>query len=301
MRNNCVYTTLLGSDDYLIPILGLYHSWELSKSKYKMIIMVMDTVSPSTIEILHKNQIPFKVFPNLQSSANLILEQHGRETISQNDLFQIMMMNKFYMFDFKEYDKVCYLDGDMIIIKNIDFVFNYRTPAGKILQYKAPAMVAGEVILIDPKSSDMDTILDQITVFGFDEAVLRTIYPISKITHLPLSDWNHIILHAHAHCSRFRYWNYFNLNSINKCYAFIEMLVDAEYTENNTNKFNEGQDICGKYQREFFDTFDDKEFTNLDMENDEYRDLLRQNPELYSQFYQEFLHYCQEKELNDNH
>lgn len=296
MKHNYAYTTLLGSDDYLIPVLGLYHSWELSQSKYEMIVMVMDTVSPSTIETLFTNNIPFRVFPNLQSNANLYIEQGGRVSMNQNDLFQIMMMNKFYMFDLKEYDKVCYLDGDMIILQNIDFVFNYRAPAGKILQYEPPAMVAGEIILINPKDSDIETILEEFTVFGFDEAVLRTIYPISKITNLKLSDWNHLILHAHAHCNHFRYWNYFDLEKVDKCYRFIEMLIDSETSEQGRQKFSRNKDICGKYQNEFFNGYNDTVIANGETDSEEYRDFIYHNPERYVQLYKQFILHCSESE-----
>ena len=251
MPNNYAYTTLLGSDDYLTPVLGLYHSLQLTNSKYPLVVMVMDTVSPYCLDVLNRMQIQYKVFPNLQSYAPYakIAENNNIKDLKDMQIdnaafFQIMMMNKFYMFDLKEFDKVCYFDGDILVRDNVDFIFNYQTPAGKILlrgditsntdnnKYKVDKpFIAGEHILISPKDFSCNYIIKKYTIFAHDENIIANLYPRRRITHTGLSDDCTKIFHAHSHCCMFRYWEVFDLNEDNILDFCKIMMIDGPGSE----------------------------------------------------------------------
>ena len=262
MSKNFAYTTLLGTDDYFLPVYALHKSLEMVGSKYPLIVMVMDTVSPTTLDNLAENGIEFRVFPNLQSEAPYYLATQfngERDAIKYRDYFQIMMMNKFYMYELTEYDKICYLDGDIVVRKNIDFVFNFNAPAGKFLTrgkiniepeseetgekklHIDLPFIAGENLLIDPKSYKFDDIIKQFTVFGFDEDVMRTIYPRNKITDLRLSDWSTHVFHAHAHCTYCRYWEIFQIHALEDMDILCRNIINDDITV-----YDELKALCGE-------------------------------------------------------
>lgn len=221
---NYAYTTLLGTDDYLYPVLALDYTLKQVKSKYPLVVMVTDGVSTDILEILNERKIPYKIFPDLTKSVPYFIRFHNRETVSGRDMFQIIMMNKFYMFELKEYDKVCYFDADILIRKNIDFIFNYSTPCGKVLDYKRP-FVAGEQLLINPKDYNMLDIIDKHTIFAHDELVYCSLYPIYTFSDCRLTDDANYILHAHAHGNLYQYWKHFQLSTIEQLYRWCDDMV----------------------------------------------------------------------------
>ena len=226
--------------------------------------MVMDTVSPQVYTWLEENNMQYRVFPNMQSEAayDLATIYNGSQTfINYQDYFQIMMMNKFYMYELTDYDKVCYFDGDIVIRKNVDFVFNFSAPAGKILSRGdivfacdeetgtsgpliSPPFIAGENLLIEPKSYKFDDIREQFTAFGFDEEVIRSIYPRHKITDLRLSDWDSYVFHAHAHCSRCRYWDVLHIHTLEDMDILCRDIIDNDIQVYTELKQLSGEEEC---------------------------------------------------------
>lgn len=194
-----------------------------------------------------------------------------------------MCLNKFYMFDLKEYDKVCFLDGDMIIRENIDFIFNFSTPAGKVLNEN---QIAAEAMIISPKDFSSNYIIDKFGIFAFDEEVLRMLYPAYKITDLRLSDWNHLIFHAHAHCNRFRYWLYFDINELELCLSFIDKLVTDETA---FQQFYEGKSWCSENNDNFFESYNQSEAFSLKNKDNYTEKVNHQDIEEFEKLYKQFL------------
>lgn len=265
--NNYAYTTLLGSDDYLYPVLGLYHSLQYTKCIYPLVVIVTDNVSISTIKVLEQFNITYKVFPDLRQSAHSVLSQDDDfGGICGNSLFQIIMMNKFYMFDLKEYDKLCYFDGDIIVRCNVDFCFNYNTPAAKVLCYGDKdnnPHTAGEHMIINPQDYNSKDIIMRFGILGFDEEVLRTLYPIWQITNIELTDNQEYIFHSHAHCCKYRYWNDFEITSIETLFEAVDAIIEGKFD------YNEGKCIAIDLSKDFFKAHEEnlvirKEFTSSD-------------------------------------
>lgn len=261
-QGNYAYTTLLGSDDYFAPVYALHTSLKMVDSKYPLVVMVMDTVGKDIIEKLEAFNIEYRVFPNMQLYApyKRLKDDAASSLISYTDYFQIMMMNKFYMYELKEFDKVCYFDGDIVVRKNTDFVFNYNVPAGKILTYGDinqqfdektqkysyvidKPFVAGENIVINPKDYSFDYIMDKFGPFAFDEDIISTLYPRYQITNLPLTDWDDYIFHAHAHCVNCRYWEILSLYYESDIDLFCEEVIHDDVA-----MYQKLKHICGEMQ-----------------------------------------------------
>ena len=305
--NNYAYATLLGSDDFFIPVYGLFHSLQKVKSKYPLIVMVMDTVNINTIKKLEYYNIPYRVFPNLQSSAKVIgaLQKNDPHTeIDHAHFFQIMMMNKFYIFDLKEYDKICYLDGDILVKENIDFIFNYQTPAAKVLEYGNiqikdgkltvdPPFIAGEHWLINPQDYTSWEIFEEFTPFAWDECVIRQLYPINKFTNTFLTEELDLIYHAHSHCNMFRYWEYFKLKTVEDVHVFYENIgmIDLEHFSIE----------AGNLKDDLFKDFYSRTVLSAKLSNDDQSEHLNKIATEDQSYYEKLHRLIKEKVDNDNH
>lgn len=221
MSSKYAWTTLLTSEDYLQPVLNLQYSLRRARSEYPLIIIVTDTIFMKIEATLRANNCQFYVVPDLQ-------RMHSGEA----DEFRINMLMKFYSFELTEYSKVCYIDGDILILKNCDFVFNYRAPAAKHLgwdhipiQNSPPDKIgifAGEMMVLEPGTFSMEYFFSKPHFGGcWDEAVLRDNFGPQRVAHLPITDTCYIY-HAHTTGEKNRYWEYHDIYSEQALNNFLD-------------------------------------------------------------------------------
>ena len=221
MSEKYAYATLLSSDRYIPGVLGLYYSLKYHKCKYPLVVIITDhmEISIQTIKFFEDLNIKYHIVKDLRNyycDDRMVTPDYleAFQSSRQNaDLFQVNMMNKLYLWELKEFDKVCYFDADIIIGANIDFVFNYPTPAGKPLQLefcndKENMQVAGENWLICPQ--DFISVESMLPLVdgreGFDENILSKLYGPWNVTALRLSDESKYLFHSHVHTAKFNYW-----------------------------------------------------------------------------------------------
>lgn len=205
------WTTLLTSVDYLQSILFLRASLKRVGSKYPLIVIVTDTIAEEVIPVLEIKDCLYYVVPDLQ-------RMHSSHE------FSIDMLMKFYSFELTDYKKVCYLDGDILVLKNCDFVFNYRAPAAKYLGWdednypiqssEEQGQLAGEMMILEPGTFSMDYFLKSETNLDefWDETVLQDYFGIQTVADIRLTDSNYLY-HAHATGDGNRYWEKYNLQT----------------------------------------------------------------------------------------
>lgn len=130
---NKAYITLLSSEDYLEAVLVLNYSLRLVNSQYPLVVYVTNQV--------YNNE---KII-NTLSKENIIIEkeidkyEYCQDTLnylkSKTDDYRFNTLkntsSKIGILDLKQYDKLCYIDADSIVLKNIDDIFDY--PSGSML------------------------------------------------------------------------------------------------------------------------------------------------------------------------
>lgn len=178
------YATLLSSNDYLPGIIGLNYSLKKVNSIFPLLVIATDNLSSSTFEILTKEKINFRVVPTLL---------YENRTIWENTI------NKFYIYSMEEYKKICFLDADIIVTKNIDCLFENKTPCfinpaddafqrksvfkkGKLINYP----FRGGTFLITPNQEEFK-ILTQDYEAADDEESLFNYYSKKKYYYFPIA------------------------------------------------------------------------------------------------------------------
>lgn len=177
------YFTIISTDSYLLGALALHKSLCEVKSKYKLYVLLSKGVSKEC-----ENK----------------LKEYGIDTIRINDTIklphEIMARNneggfaqwnntldKLYIFDCIEFNKIVYLDADMMVTKNIDELFEYKhlsaVVAGKLMpENKDWNELNSGTMVIEPQEGECNNILttlDRVSIkkkyFG-DQDLLQEYY-----------------------------------------------------------------------------------------------------------------------------
>jgi inositol 3-alpha-galactosyltransferase len=122
------YCTLITRSSYLAGVLILAHTLAKYKTAYPLVVLYTDTLSAPAVRALeleapHSNLILHRVdalLPRDNVHVHLIAERFA-DTWTKLRVFELYKLDN--------YDKICYLDADMILRKNMDHVFDKQLPA----------------------------------------------------------------------------------------------------------------------------------------------------------------------------
>lgn len=115
------YATIFTTDEYLEGVLVLNESLRINKSKYELLVIISKDISNRSEMILKNRGINVlrlnnKIF--IPNNIKEINEQKGFK--NWNDT-----IDKLLIFEMVQYEKIVYLDSDMIVLQNIDDLFDY--------------------------------------------------------------------------------------------------------------------------------------------------------------------------------
>ena len=117
--DNQVYMTLLCTDDYTNGVVYLKHNLERVKAKYPLKCIVDETISQEALDVLEKNGIEYIHKPIIPIPEVIKKRNAERNMGIWNTIFQ-----KLWIFDMTEYSKIVYLDSDIMVMQNIDELFD---------------------------------------------------------------------------------------------------------------------------------------------------------------------------------
>lgn len=149
--NKYCYTSLLASDDYLPGILGLYYSLSLTKPKYPFILIAVDSLSDFVFMQLEKYNIEYIKVKDIACYYD--------EQKENNRYF--CTVNKIYALNLP-YDKIFFIDGDSIILHNLDYVFEQTPPRANMAGlYGHENGIAGGYLLVKPDEKIFNSLISQ--------------------------------------------------------------------------------------------------------------------------------------------
>lgn len=110
------YACVLSTNNYLMGVLALNENLKRFNSKYGLICLINENITEETRNVLKKHNINYKEFKSVKYNVDF--------ECAWNYTF-----DKFNVFLLEEYEKVVCLDADLLILSNLDFLFDYETPA----------------------------------------------------------------------------------------------------------------------------------------------------------------------------
>lgn len=201
------YVTLLSDDNYLAGVVTLAYSLTQHGNTHELIVMINDQLSENTLLVLQHMQLKCYRAPKLQytnqSNSNMTANGWPPQMINTAD--------KLSVFTLTEYDKLVYVDADMLVLKNIDFLFDcphgsaamdlglihnpIHTPQYNQAQCDYFKNFNSGLFVFEPNLNDYQTCLQLMqTIEGFDQEILRELW----------SHWQHTpALHLPQTCNVF--------------------------------------------------------------------------------------------------
>jgi alpha-N-acetylglucosamine transferase len=159
-------TLLMKGDFYVSGALVLASSLKRTGNRADVICMVTEDVSPTACSVLSDSKLFDHVF---KVDYINITPRQSFESKKIQELYKDItpiILTKFQCLLFEQYEKVCLLDADIVVLRSMDAVFEVETPAGNFYKHHGfyPSdMRTGDIV---PRDSIRRAIRETVGVFG---------------------------------------------------------------------------------------------------------------------------------------
>ena len=121
--NNYSYVTLLTNDSYVYGVALLLESMKRVNTQYPLHVLVIDEVHAATIEILKQLGVTYQLVSTIPTPAPIY--EHNLNFEANTAATWRNCWTKFHIFNQTQFDKIVFLDADIMVLKNLDHLFNY--------------------------------------------------------------------------------------------------------------------------------------------------------------------------------
>ena len=169
------YVSVLSSDDYLDGLLVLFHSFKEAKCTYDCCALLTSNISEQTRSVLTAHSIAYGLVQSVISPAGIGTDHRWSRTYS-----------KLRVFGLEQFEKIVYLDADMLVLENIDALFDCphmsATNAGGMLPHLSTWVDLNSGLFVAvPSASLLDDMLAkvgkiEVAASGGDQDFLHAYY-----------------------------------------------------------------------------------------------------------------------------
>lgn len=221
--NNYSYVTLLTNDSYIYGVIMLNGSLREVKSKYPLTVLVTDQVSKAPRSIMDQLGINY-----IEVSTHSVNDEVYKINLSKDPSTAGLWrdcLTKFEIFNLVQFDKIVFLDADILVLRNIDHLFNYvhMTAAvdGEYFNLWPDQMHFNSgCLVIEPSKEIYEDLINFANTINFNSDNLPSwtiLIADQEILNMYYSDWaNQLSLHLD------KYYNIFS------CYVLPEEVDDIE-------------------------------------------------------------------------
>jgi len=299
MEHNYCFLSYLSNDRDYKGALMLNYMLKKYNSKYKLACILLENVSKKVEDILQKSGIIIHKYHLLNSLQNLNFNNEYIEYLINKNYY-----GKFLIYDLMMYNKIIYLDTDLLIEENIDYLFNYECSNNKCymtydLQYNyetkdlvllSDCFNSG-VIIFEPNNEICNKLYDKLKMFDDMRNLLNTDQDLFRIlNNEKVIDVNHLnyIYNCPAIISHYFIKNNFIENPVIIHFTLSPKPWDfIDFTNNvSSNKINSDTEVffikwCNLYNEMVMKTLIDSYNLNIYVEvNNVY---LKENESHYKQ------------------
>lgn len=203
---NYTWVTLADSEDYLKNVYSLAFSLKKSNTLYPLQVMIPEGQIDQCIIDLFISKCKYLDYPvRIIFIPNLMFNVFTPFTNVFNST-----LNKFFIFNLEEYDKIIFLDSDIFMLTNCDYMFNFTFP---IIDQRNNE-ISSNIFGIHPDKNIWYFILNICFTHPFqnDEEVIGFLY---NSNFFPLNTFisnNKNYFHDGGHP---KYWSIFSWNELN--------------------------------------------------------------------------------------
>lgn len=173
---NNSFASYLGTDDFLPGVLALHASVRKYNQTNDFVVLVSESVSENCVDLLRQSRINTRIVKEIKNPHDLGADERGFK----------YMYTKLRLFELTEFDKIVYIDADMIACSNVEALFDAphmsAVVAGGLAQSNAgwKNLNAG-LMVIEPNNELFNRMHAAITQSpsddGSDQGFLHSFYP----------------------------------------------------------------------------------------------------------------------------
>lgn len=209
-----VFLTVLSSDEYLLGVLTLYKSLVKTRTKYPFYVAITSDISGESIDVLTNVNINIIKLDNSIKLPEEIKNKNSKSGYSQwNNTLQ-----KLAIFQLTRFKKIVYLDSDMLILNNIDELFNKKHMSAVVAGSLIPGreewkLLNSGIMVIEPKKNLGNNIAKTIDIvsknkeyFGDQDLIQEYYNEWYKNKELQLNHkYNVFINDLESYCKKYNY------------------------------------------------------------------------------------------------
>jgi alpha-N-acetylglucosamine transferase len=195
-QGNFSYITVLSTDSYIEGVVVLYHSLMRTQPQYPFLVLTTSDLSDQTYQTLNQHGICYRPIAPIKIATEVADKQQRWQ----------WSYTKLQVFGQVQFDKLVYLDADMMVCQNIDELFTKphmsAVNAGGMLPENATwHKLNSGLMVIEPSYQLYDDMMAQLQskyrVAGGDQDFLHAYYPNwDKHSELHL-DHGYNLFHTH--------------------------------------------------------------------------------------------------------
>lgn len=134
MNKKNTYLTVLSSDDYLKGVLALNETLKATGTLVPFSVLVTGAASEYSEKLIQKYGIS-----TIRLNRTIDLpEEVKRQNVSKDYSHWNSTLDKLFVFELMQFDKIVYLDSDMMVLENIDHLFDKPHMSAVVAAGKVP-------------------------------------------------------------------------------------------------------------------------------------------------------------------
>ena len=119
--NNYAYITLLSNDDYIPGVILLKATLDAVGTKYPLIVLLPNRLSDVSMELLKSIGVETRPIDKIYMPKQIY--EHNKSINPRQAEIWKDTLSKFVAWTFEEYDKIILIDCDILVLKNLDDLF----------------------------------------------------------------------------------------------------------------------------------------------------------------------------------
>jgi glycogenin len=207
------YITVLSTDSYVEGVIVLHRSLVRSEARYPFLVLTTPNLAASTYQQLQQSGIPYQPIPPIELNTALPTHQARWQAT----------YSKLQIFNQTQFDKLVYLDADMLVYQNLDDLFSQPhmsavNAGGMLPEYASWTEFNSGLMVIEPSQelyTDMLAKLPDLYLpAGGDQDFLNAYYP--NWPNQPEKHLDHAYNIFHEHVDRYQQRHGYQLNGDRK-------------------------------------------------------------------------------------
>lgn len=189
--NNYRYITLLSDDSYIFGVILLQESLKKVNTQYPLEVLVTPNVSKPVLNILEQLNLTYYITDAIEKPEFVNYNKRIQPRFTKT---WALCLTKLKIFGMTQFDKIIFLDSDIMVLKNLDNLFEcpHMTSAldGEYFNLwpDDPHFNSG-ILVISPSEEEYKNLTDYITNFSFEAWDRMQCIADQELLNIYYSDW----------------------------------------------------------------------------------------------------------------